>query len=48
MTLLGSHLHGNLSHSFLALAQGNVVKLPKVDSETHLPPWEQECVDESS
>ncbi|TNN78187.1 hypothetical protein EYF80_011692 [Liparis tanakae] len=32
VALLGSHLHGNLSHSFLALAQGHVVKLPKVDT----------------
>lgn len=40
MTLFGSLFHGNLSHSFLALAQRNIVKLPKVNSETQLPPWE--------
>lgn len=37
VALLGSLLHGNLGHSFLALAQGHVVKLPEVDSETQLP-----------
>lgn len=40
VTLLGSLFHGNLSHSFLALAQGHVVELSKVDSKTQLPSWE--------
>lgn len=39
VTLLGSLFHGHLSHSFLALAQGHVVKLPEVDSETQLSSW---------
>lgn len=45
VALLGSLLHGNLSHGFLALAQRHVVKLPQVDSETQLPSWEtQSCI----
>lgn len=40
MTLFGSLFHGNLSHSFLTLAQRNIVKLPKVNSETQLPSCE--------
>lgn len=44
VALLGSLLHGNLGHGFLALAQGHIVKLPQVDSETQLPSWETRVV----
>lgn len=40
VALLGSLLHGELSHSLLALAQRHVVELPQVDGESQLPPWE--------
>lgn len=39
VTLLCSRFHGNLSHSFLPLPQGHVVKLAKVDGEAKLSPW---------
>lgn len=38
VALLGSLLHGELSHSLLALAQRHVVELPQVDGESQLPP----------
>lgn len=34
VSFFGSLFHGNLSHSVLALAQGHIVKLPKVNGKT--------------
>lgn len=39
MTLLCSLFHGNFSHTFLPLSQGDVVQLPQVYSKTQLPSW---------